>query len=112
MCQVPTHLKQYMVESTVGQQQQDRGNEMNATFSEQKSQLVEEKCAFDADSPPFLDIQKVKSLLEITNTVEFSIAPHFYILKWLALKTNGPLLPSCSTILGLLTVLPFLRRKR
>lgn len=27
MCQVPTQLKQYVVESTVGQQQQDRGND-------------------------------------------------------------------------------------
>ena len=72
------YLKQYMVESTVGQEQQDRGNEMNARFSEQKSQLVDEKCALDADSPRFLDIHKVKSLLELTNTVQsvFSIVPH------------------------------------
>lgn len=76
------YLKQYMVESTVGQEQQNRGNEMNARFSEHKSQLVDEKCALDADSPRFLDIQKVKSLLELTNTAlvqsVFSIVPHIH----------------------------------
>ncbi len=42
--------------------------EMNRRFSELNSQLVEALCALDPDSPHFLDVQKVKPLLELTNT--------------------------------------------
>lgn len=91
MRQVPTHLKQYMVESTVGQQQQDRGSEteckrlffstldsatgeMNTRFSERNSQLVEAMCALDPDSPHFLDVQKVKPLLELTTQLWWNLS--------------------------------------
>ncbi len=96
VCQTPTHLKQYVVESTGGQQDIEGKTEckwlffstldnvigeLNRRFNERNSQLVEALCALDQDSPHFLDEQKAKPLLELTNTAfvesEFSIAHQF-----------------------------------
>ncbi|KAL7404136.1 hypothetical protein ABVT39_010269 [Epinephelus coioides] len=98
MRQVPTHLQQYVVESTVGQEQQEREHateckrlffrtldsvteEMNARFGERNSQLVQAMCALDPGNPHFLDAQRVRPLLELTNTTlvesEFTVARHF-----------------------------------
>ena len=95
---VPAHLQQYVVESTVGQEQLDRGTkeeckrlffstldnvigEMKTRFSERNSKLVEAMGALDPVSKDFLDPQKIKPLLELSNTAvvesQFDVAKEF-----------------------------------
>lgn len=57
--------------------------EMSTRFSERNSQLAEATCALDPGKPHFLDEQRVRPLLELTDTTlvesQFTVAGHFFL---------------------------------
>ncbi|RXM95399.1 hypothetical protein EOD39_16925 [Acipenser ruthenus] len=77
---VSSNLKEYVVETTVGQQEEGNEREcksvffstldavlgeMSARFNERNSQLVEALCALHPERETFMDVEKVKPVLDL-----------------------------------------------
>ncbi|CAJ1057873.1 uncharacterized protein LOC128440739 [Xyrichtys novacula] len=93
-----SHLKDFVVETPFGHRHKEVGEkteckrlyfstldavvgEMTARFNERNSQLVQALCAVHPESEHFMDVNKVKPLLDLTGInakeAEFTVAKHF-----------------------------------
>jgi hypothetical protein len=80
---VSSNLKEYVVETTMGQQEEDNDREckrlffsildavlgeMSARFNKRNSHLIEALCALHPENETFMDVEKVKPLLDLIST--------------------------------------------
>ncbi|KAJ8415171.1 hypothetical protein AAFF_G00008690 [Aldrovandia affinis] len=96
--EVGIQLRDYVVDTTVGQQEVGEKTEcrrlyfstldavvgkMSVRFSERKGQLVEALCTLHPGSECFMDVDKVRPLLDLTGTefkeAEFAVAWRFLL---------------------------------
>ncbi|MGH0161481.1 UNVERIFIED_CONTAM: hypothetical protein FKN15_047137 [Acipenser sinensis] len=135
---VSSNLKEHVVETTVGQQEEGNEREckrvffstldavlgeMSARFNERNSQLVETLCALHPESETFMDVEKVKPLLDLISgdfvEAEFTVARQFLQTeiarsgeeKWtrqsILDRYSGPLTAMPTVMMALKLGLPF-----
>uniref|UniRef100_A0A3B1J476 DUF4371 domain-containing protein n=1 Tax=Astyanax mexicanus TaxID=7994 RepID=A0A3B1J476_ASTMX len=119
---VATSLQQYVVEGSLGQHEDNNEQEckrlyfstidsvlgeMDARFNERNSQLMDGLSALDPGSPNFMDVGKVKPLLDLTKTdmveAQFAVANQFLQTRLIGLDgeklTLEKLVQKFSTVL-------------